>query len=228
MRNDYQSNYLAHHGILGQKWGVRRYQNPDGSLTSAGRKRYGVGEGEGVENISTAKGRKNRAKDLNKAIRINEKKRGKEHSKIENNLLLNAFGVNKRRANKISEYTDNINKGKDELKKLGEKDEAEKKSRKEAREEFTSLKRNLAEEKYKAELHKREAEDAKDHPAKYKISSEAIAKQAAEEAKKVAEYEKKINDILDQYGNMKIDNSKSQKKLNEVAKWYEDELEKMK
>ena len=30
---------LYHHGIKGQKWGVRRYQNEDGSLTAAGKKR---------------------------------------------------------------------------------------------------------------------------------------------------------------------------------------------
>ena len=31
---------LYHHGIKGQRWGVRRYQNADGSLTAAGQKRY--------------------------------------------------------------------------------------------------------------------------------------------------------------------------------------------
>ena len=35
-------DYIAHHGIKGMKWGVRRYQNPDGSLTSEGRIRYGL------------------------------------------------------------------------------------------------------------------------------------------------------------------------------------------
>jgi hypothetical protein len=35
-------NELYHHGIKGQKWGVRRYQNKDGSLTKAGRSRYGL------------------------------------------------------------------------------------------------------------------------------------------------------------------------------------------
>lgn len=33
-------NELRHHGVKGQKWGVRRFQNADGSLTDAGKKRY--------------------------------------------------------------------------------------------------------------------------------------------------------------------------------------------
>ncbi len=32
---------LSHHGIKGQRWGIRRYQNPDGTWTDAGKNRYG-------------------------------------------------------------------------------------------------------------------------------------------------------------------------------------------
>lgn len=39
MREAYP-NELYHHGVKGQKWGVRRYQNADGSLTRAGQRKY--------------------------------------------------------------------------------------------------------------------------------------------------------------------------------------------
>ena len=38
---DWEGTCLAHHGIRGQKWGVRRYQNPDGTLTEEGKRRFG-------------------------------------------------------------------------------------------------------------------------------------------------------------------------------------------
>lgn len=40
----YYGDTLYHHGIKGQKWGLRKYQNEDGSLTPAGREHYGYGE----------------------------------------------------------------------------------------------------------------------------------------------------------------------------------------
>ena len=46
---------LAHHGIKGQKWGVRRYQDQNGTLTPEGRKRYRSDQGtrEIIENTSS-------------------------------------------------------------------------------------------------------------------------------------------------------------------------------
>ena len=54
---------LYHHGILGQKWGVRRYQNSDGSLTDEGRIRYGRGNGskkflkDALNDLNSTRGR---------------------------------------------------------------------------------------------------------------------------------------------------------------------------
>lgn len=44
-------NALKHHGVLGQKWGVRRFQNKDGTLTSSGKKRYSKDENK--KNVKT-------------------------------------------------------------------------------------------------------------------------------------------------------------------------------
>ena len=52
---------LTHHGILGQKWGVRRYQNADGSLTAAGKRRL-----DGKVNYD-AQGRLSTDRDKNNA-----------------------------------------------------------------------------------------------------------------------------------------------------------------
>ena len=45
-------DYVIHHGVLGQKWGVRRYQNDDGSYTDAGRRRYTHAEKKTIRQAS--------------------------------------------------------------------------------------------------------------------------------------------------------------------------------
>ena len=58
------NNELYHHGVKGQKWGIRRYQNEDGSLTSAGKERYGRYESD--EHVSPKKIKR----DFNKLERV--------------------------------------------------------------------------------------------------------------------------------------------------------------
>lgn len=60
--------YMVHSGILGMRWGIRRYQNKDGSLTAAGKERYSKG-GENPRHKDSAarKAAKQRAANLEKA-----------------------------------------------------------------------------------------------------------------------------------------------------------------
>lgn len=71
--------YLVHHGILGQKWGVRRFQNEDGSYTSRGRERHSENE---MENEYDDNRQKVKVRDVAKSIKNVHDRRAKRNKKV--------------------------------------------------------------------------------------------------------------------------------------------------
>lgn len=53
-----ENHQLYHHGIKGMRWGIRRYQNKDGTLTAAGKKRQAKQQAEALEKARAAKAAK--------------------------------------------------------------------------------------------------------------------------------------------------------------------------
>lgn len=77
LRND----ELCHHGIKGQRWGVRRYQNSDGSYTSDGKQRYGL-----IKKIT--KKERQKQKVVNKKVHEETENMSDKQIKTRRNLML--------------------------------------------------------------------------------------------------------------------------------------------
>lgn len=112
---------LYHWGIKGQKWGIRRYQNPDGTLTPAGKARYGTetekmaakdaqrmsdarasyGEGAGVR-------RKLLSKEINKKLETKEYRKAYEEAEKHVDV-----GKSLKRAEKLHKKSGTFVKGRD-------------------------------------------------------------------------------------------------------------------
>ena len=60
---DDEGIYLAHHGVKGQRWGVRRFQNPDGSLTEKGKRRMKTLQGKS-DKLDAKKAKLNSPKNM--------------------------------------------------------------------------------------------------------------------------------------------------------------------
>jgi len=93
--NDNDELYLEHFGIKNMKWGVRRFQNKDGSLTEAGRKRYGSGNDEEFSGGGGGGGAPEEDEEMKKKIEEAAKKAGMtvaEYRKKMGSKLYDLFG----------------------------------------------------------------------------------------------------------------------------------------
>lgn len=133
--NGYSEDDLEHYGILGMKWGIRRYENPDGSLTEAGKRRY--------------------AKYERKKQRVMQSGDAKKILKFRKNLTDEEFDTAMARVAKTDALRYNANAEKREKQEARAAEKAEKKQAKLTKKEMANAKK-IAEQNAKQSVKSRD------------------------------------------------------------------------
>lgn len=188
----YLDDTLAHHGIKKQRWGIRRWQNEDGSLTEAGRRRYGR-----VENLNANRTLKDIAKDQKLTIKLDRanKKLAIQRAKQQLIEVKKTNEQNKTAIKKTQEERRRIDldaKEREEAKRLAEKNRKKEEAEK------------IAAEKERKALEKEQ--ERKD------------AKAMKEERKKRTETAKKVSLMTDMELNDAIARLRKERELKNLSK----------
>ena len=188
----YLDDTLAHHGIKKQRWGIRRWQNEDGSLTEAGKRRYGR-----VENLNANRTLKDIAKDQKLTIKLDRanKKLAIQRAKQQLIEVKKTNEQNKTAIKKTQEERRRIDldaKEREEAKRLAEKNRKKEEAEK------------IAAEKERKALEKEQ--ERKD------------AKAMKEERKKRTETAKKVSLMTDMELNDAIARLRKERELKNLSK----------
>ncbi len=109
------SLYLVHHGIKGQKWGVRRFRNEDGTLTEAGKKRYKVGSDGQLVKLTRAEKVERRKKadrqlmedyTSGRKVSLAGSVKARVHMGVSKNNAQHEFVTDKKNQSLVDEYND--------------------------------------------------------------------------------------------------------------------------
>ena len=206
----YLDDTLAHHGILGQKWGIRRWQNEDGSLTEAGKKKYGS-----VENLNANRTLKDIAKDQKLTIKLDRanKKLAIQRAKQQLTEVKRLSEQDKTAIKKAQADRSRLKleaKEHEEAKRLAEKNRKKAEAEKIAAEK----ERKAAEKERKAE----EKEQARINEKLRKEQERKDAKAMREEQKKRTATAKKVSLMTDMELNDAIARLRKERELKNLSK----------
>lgn len=97
---------ISHHGIKGQRWGIRRYQNPDGTLTAEGRERYGTLENAKNQLALEKAKHENRGNTFRAARMINPFQNITKNQREKTRLAVEAARKSKSKVEKLQKKAD--------------------------------------------------------------------------------------------------------------------------